>query len=144
MDKELTKKLVDRFGKWIHPDYPPKTSLMVFGFDCYDGWFNLIWKLCEDIEKLNPPDDFEIVQVKQKFGTLRFYYSNAPDGVWELVSQAETDSETICETCGKEGTLRAGGWWETICDACVKNKEEENRKRIENYKKTGKFKYGKD
>jgi hypothetical protein len=41
------------------------------------GWLELLDKLCAQIEAMLGPDvcsQFAVVQIKQKFGTLRFYY----------------------------------------------------------------------
>jgi len=41
------------------------------------GWYDLIDKLCTDIEAALGPEAcaaFEVRQIKEKFGTLRFYY----------------------------------------------------------------------
>jgi hypothetical protein len=54
-------------------------------------------------------------QVKEKFGTLRFYYSGGDDYISGLVSMAESMSGVTCETCGKPGTSTGGGWIKTAC-----------------------------
>jgi len=54
-------------------------------------------------------------QVKEKFGTLRFYYSGGDDYISGLVSMAESMSGVTCETCGKPGTRTGGGWVKTVC-----------------------------
>jgi len=54
-------------------------------------------------------------QVKEKFGTLRFYYSGGDDYIRGLVSMAESMSGVTCETCGKPGTSTGGGWIKTVC-----------------------------
>ena len=69
-------------------------------------------------------------QVKEKFGTLRFYYSvdykdleySDSEG-WDniirsLVSRAEMMSGYTCERCGERGKIRPGGWIKTLCDKC--------------------------
>jgi len=55
-------------------------------------------------------------QVKEKFGTLRFYYSGGDDYISGLVSMAESMSGVTCETCGKPGTSTGGGWIKTVCE----------------------------
>ena len=68
-----------------------------------------------------------IVQVKEKYGTLRIYFSgygvlddgvHTPVDVHTLEMALETASSHICELCGRPGTLREGGWWVTRCDEC--------------------------
>jgi hypothetical protein len=57
----------------------------------------------------------EIVQVKEKFGTLRFYYYGGDDRVSALVDFAEAMSGVTCEECGAPGTQTGGGWIKTLC-----------------------------
>jgi hypothetical protein len=54
-------------------------------------------------------------QVKEKFGTLRFYYTGGDDYIRGLVSMAESMSGVTCEECGKPGTSTSGGWIKTVC-----------------------------
>lgn len=53
-----------------------------FGCDFADGWYEVIRGLCRDITegygKAGLPVDIVVDQVKEKFGTLRFYYH--PEG----------------------------------------------------------------
>ncbi len=50
-----------------------------FGCDCGDGWYELLSDCCRQISdryaKEGVPVDFVPTQIKEKFGTLRFYYS---------------------------------------------------------------------
>ena len=54
-------------------------------------------------------------QVKEKFGTLRFYYTGGDEYIHGLVSMAESMSGVTCEECGKPGTSTGGGWIKTAC-----------------------------
>lgn len=56
------------------------------------------------------------VQVKEKFGTLRFYYDGGDEYISGLVTMAEWASSVTCETCGERGKIRGGGWLYTACD----------------------------
>jgi hypothetical protein len=116
MNEENTKYLIEHFPKLYAGVGKPLTeSLMGFGFECGDGWFELVRDLSEKLE----PHGVEAIQVKEKFGGLRFYLvGGAPDEVWDLIDEAETKSEKICELCGEPGTLRGKGWVKTLCSAC--------------------------
>ena len=62
-------------------------------------------------------------QVKEKFGTLRFYMSGYLDGMDEHISEACRKSAVTCEYCGATGALRSdGGWLTTLCDKCAVDK----------------------
>lgn len=65
-------------------------------------------------------DDLQVVavQVKEKFGGLRFYVNGADDEVRGMIDMAESMSYRLCEDCGTKGTLRKGGWYRTMCDPC--------------------------
>jgi hypothetical protein len=56
------------------------------------------------------------IQVKEKFGTLRFYYRGGDDVVSGIERMAESMSAVTCETCGAPGVTRSGGWIQTLCD----------------------------
>jgi hypothetical protein len=55
-------------------------------------------------------------QVKEKFGTLRFYTSGGDRLIDGMIWFAESMSGKICETCAKPGKLRNSGWIVTLCD----------------------------
>lgn len=56
------------------------------------------------------------MQVKEKFGTLRFYYSGGDDVVSGIERMADSMSAVMCEECGAPGRSRRGGWIRTLCD----------------------------
>jgi hypothetical protein len=71
-------------------------------------------------------------QVKEKFGTLRFYYDGGDDYIRGLDAMADSMSGRICEDCGKPGKRTTGGWIRTLCDEHTQEKEikdELNRRR---------------
>jgi hypothetical protein len=59
-------------------------------------------------------------QIKEKFGTLRFYYTGGDEYIRGLDSMAASMSSVICEDCGSPGTTRNGknkrGWIRVLCD----------------------------
>lgn len=133
MTPERDKELCDRYPQIFrnrHGD--PRETLMCFGFDCGDGWFEIIDVLCRYISShVNhkrrqhsdmPEEQFleehvvTAVQVKEKFGGLRFYVDGADDYVRGLIDMAEGMSLRTCETCGKPGRCRKGGWVSTLCE----------------------------
>ncbi len=116
MNQANTQKLFTRF-KFFHPERPPTHGLMCFGFECGNGWFGLIWNLCEAIEPL-VDGSFGVVQVKEKFGGLRFYTTAVPQEVCDLIDKAEALSLDTCEVCGEPGEVRDDGWVRTRCDSC--------------------------
>jgi hypothetical protein len=56
-------------------------------------------------------------EVKEKFGSLRFYADGCNDAVGSYVMFAEYLSARICEVCGAPGERRDDeGWLQTLCD----------------------------
>ncbi len=86
MQAELERKLVERWPSWFHIDGDPRQTAMTRGFQHDDGWFGIVWQLCEDLEPLASAAEreigvpFEALQVKEKFGTLRFYVNHQTEG----------------------------------------------------------------
>lgn len=127
MDKELELILVEKYPN-LYKDYGKdmKKTCMHWGFSHGNGWYDLIDKLSEKLE----PFGVVAAQVKEKFGSLRFYL-NYPhhlddktfDKIREIKNEFELKSSSICENCGKPGkTISDEGWLRTICDKCYKKK----------------------
>jgi hypothetical protein len=125
MRPELDEQLCERYPH-IFGDRNASmtTTAMCWGFECGDGWFNLIDQLCSEIQShVNWSNRTEItvapvvaVQVKEKFGTLNFYYDGGDDIIDGMVRMAEALSSVTCETCGAPATTRGQGWRYTSCD----------------------------
>jgi hypothetical protein len=102
-----------------------------FGFECGDGWYMLLKSLMSSIEWHLDPEHtwprkdrlpFQIDQIKEKFGGLRFYYSGGDDVIRGMVSLAEKLSYEICEYCGStKNVTQTKGWITTLCEDCMKN-----------------------
>ena len=90
------------------------------------GWENsFIPDMCEEIlQELEKngidPKDYEVIQVKEKFGSLRWYYSNGLKSIDEIINRYTLISETTCCGCGKPATLISKGWICPWCDDCAK------------------------
>lgn len=99
-------------------------TCMYWGFDCMDGWFPIVRDLSLKLEAIIAamPDEerakYRAAQVKEKFGTLRFYMTAETDEMDKLIEEAEKASAVTCEYCGQPGKLRTKGWLFTLCDKC--------------------------
>lgn len=93
-----------------------RETCMCWGFPG-DGWFSLLLEASEALEKL----DCGVVatQVKEKYGTLRFYVNGVNDEVDAIISRAKVRSTRECEDCGAEAKLVGTAWFSTICDHCA-------------------------
>lgn len=96
---------------------------------CGNGWFPLIWELSalnEKIARLIHPSKPQpvVVQVKEKFGGLRFYLDHtlrlSYSIAWRFANVIEEQSYTVCEFCGGVGKRQRGdsGWVKTACQDC--------------------------
>jgi hypothetical protein len=127
MKDELDEKLVN-----AHPllyrdrSKSMMETCMYWGFECGDGWFDLIWDLSQKLERLiqkvkeaSPTVDVNYLpaasQVKEKFGGLRFYMTTETDEMSEAIRKAEERSYTTCELCGKVGQLANTSWMVVRC-----------------------------
>ena len=106
-------------------------TAMCWGFECGDGWFNIINQLCQNIQHHIDWKNKEkevvaqvvVSQVKEKYGTLRFYYSGGDDTIDGMVSMAESMSGVTCEECGNIGESNNGGWIKVLCETHREERE---------------------
>ena len=179
MKQELDKLLCEKYPKMmVNRNKPMQETCMCWGFECGDGWFNILNQLMGNIQhhidwkdkqreyarkynematqaKAGNFDLFEesmkdtvnleykekrlaeivagdfrkvpesipqvtLDQVKEKFGTLRFYYTGGDDEISGMVRMAESMSGVTCEECGNPGERRGSGWIYTACDTHTK------------------------
>jgi hypothetical protein len=81
-----------------------------------DGWAIVVVQAVDCIAAVarGAQEDIRIVEVKEKFGTLRIYTnalrsSTAAAAVEDIVALAEARSECTCDICGNEGVLYQSG-----------------------------------
>lgn len=61
------------------------------------------------------------VQVKEKFGSLRFYMNGTDEYTDGILAMAESMSEVTCETCGCPSKISGSGtgWLTSQCERCT-------------------------
>jgi hypothetical protein len=132
MRQELDAQLCEKYPlMMVNRNKDMKETCMCWGFECGDGWFNILDQLMGSIQhhidwknkKEQVVPQVTLDQVKEKFGTLRFYYSGGDEYIHGLVSMAESMSAVTCETCGKPGAQQRGGWIRTLCEEHAKPKQ---------------------
>lgn len=116
MRVELEEQLFSEYPELYAGAYLPMSqSLMCFGFECDDGWFDLIDKLSQELTNLG--EGIVAVQVKEKYGELRFSITGGSDKALDLTDKAEEESRKVCEVCGAPGKTReVSGWLKTVCE----------------------------
>lgn len=140
MNNENTLKLYHDFPFLFRDVAKGKMgSVMARGFECGDGWFRLIYELCQKIEKFadnvgvdkRSKDWPQARQVKEKFGGLRFSVSCPIDVTsnrfdnpfYTMVDEIIERSKHICESCGAPGTMKTEGWVSVQCPPCRESSE---------------------
>lgn len=94
------------------PEKYPNLYKRPVNFECYSGWYKLINDLSKKLNKLcKENDDCYPTQIKEKYGTLRFYMSSGTEEMYDLIEKAEDASEKICEICGEPGRLMSKFRW---------------------------------
>ena len=149
MNKRIKKKKLKMENKRLCERYPflqlrnPWTDKLIKS-DYYtnldempNGWRRAFGKeMCEEIRKVlikgNYLYDYRVVQIKEKFGALRWYDNGAPDSIYhelqDIINKYEEISERTCIWCGRPATKISLGWISPWCDNCAE-------------KMGGKFKY---
>ncbi len=128
----------EKFAAAMEEKFPSMFDGPYGGFVVGPGWWPIVETLCGVINshvewnnaqrallttsnpyKTSVPPEIapvRVIQVKEKFGGLRFYYDGGDDYVDGLVRMAECWASTVCEECGAPGARRSGGWVKTLCD----------------------------
>lgn len=121
-----SEELAEKYPKIFENAYPGVEK----------GWLWLIDELCKGLQfdtDQNGYPQVKALQVKEKFGGLRFYYTSIEPkdakrdtvehhyGVQSgMVRMIESLSYVICEFCGKPGAKidSPRGWRKTLCSEC--------------------------
>lgn len=138
MNQENTQKIYNNYPiLYQQKDLDMTETCMCWGFECGDGWFKIIDELSNKLETINNLNiGIKIIatQVKEKFGTLRFYYDfiyetdnkKLTDTIYNIVNDiidiAEMKTKHTCEICGERGTLNNNDWITCLCDKCRSKK----------------------
>lgn len=119
--KDERENLIDFFSQFYKPD-------RYIGIDCGAGWWKILNNGHQALKMIHP--DYTIVQVKEKFGNLRFYVdsypkSDTPQGfaVTAIIRYMENLSSKTCEKCGEDSygyveLANSFGWMHTFCVVC--------------------------
>lgn len=100
-----------------------------YGCIAPDGWKEIVLKADNMLAHIDP--DYEIYQIKEKFGTLRYYFGSRyahstiqAQIMNAITTWAEHRSQYVCESCGKWGELRDERHWiVTLCDTCNEERQ---------------------
>ena len=106
--------LITISGRHVNPEHV---------FSCVgEGWHFILDELMLELINLGWPGS--LLQVKQKFGALRFYAKGIPTEGASYIRDAEIFSTQVCEICGNPGELRSNRYIQTLCDEHAGLKEQ--------------------
>jgi hypothetical protein len=75
--------------------------------DVDEGWYQLVIDCDRELTVIDP--DYQIAQVKQKFGGLRYYFQPSMPGTKKAMDEVVTKYEAVaavtCEATGNPGVL---------------------------------------
>jgi hypothetical protein len=108
MTEEVSNRLKEEF-----PEYKD-----VY-FEINDGWFNIVQNMF--LEFINKNLNVKILQIKEKFGTLRVYANCVGNNDYNILNSiirdAEIASSLTCDICGGTGHIRNDNHWlKTRCE----------------------------
>jgi len=144
LDEYLCKKYPKIF---VDRNKSEMESCMHWGLAVGNGWFSLLDNVCSNIQHHidNPPYVFDAdkdhyvpptrpvcpqvvaLQVKEKFGGLRFYANGGDEYTRALIDDAEALSYDICEECGRMDNdvgRNRKGWIQTTCREHARNPDD--------------------
>ena len=149
MKQELDELLCTKYPKMmVNRNLPMMETCMCWGFSCGDGWFNILDQLMGNIQhhidwnnknfekgytQYKQVPQVTLDQVKEKFGTLRFYYTGGDDVIDGMVRMAESMSGVTCEECSVPAKPHGPGWIRTICEPCEEARDLARQKATEEY-----------
>ena len=82
-----------------------------FNFTITQKHIDEAYEIMKDEERKVPV----AAQIKEKFGTLRFYVDNANEYQRSVIHFVEMMSGSVCEVCGKPGKQTNTDWTRTLC-----------------------------
>lgn len=138
MDAKLEHQLFNKFPK-IFQDATKDMmqSCMCWGICTPNSWYEIIDNMCERLQWDTDNNNYPQVvadQVKEKFGTLRFYYhldiikklseerlSHNEGHIEGVVAVCEDLTNGICADCGSNKNVTSTrGWVRYLCEDCLK------------------------
>lgn len=122
-----------------------RDKIFIYTLSCGLGWKTILFKLVDELDMIwngfqgkKGADCWKLLQMKEKFGGLRFYVEFLEDASKDAkdrleasrkaIDVAETEAWQTCERCGKPGHTTGKGYIATVCDECHKRWEERTSK----------------
>ncbi len=117
-------------GPWTGaPGDPKEWDYEYTELDCMpDGWRiafgeQLCAELKAELESAGVLDQYRILQIKEKYGTLRWYDNGNTKAGYGILDKYENISAKTCICCGQPATRITKDWISPYCDACCPQNE---------------------
>ena len=115
--------IINKYPKiFVQNTVSMKDICTFYGLNVRKGWFHIIDSLSNNIQEnvdKRGIEQIEAKQVKEKFGSLRFYVNYYDKEVDDLIRDAAYQASITCEQCGNPGTMKNNeGFIQVSCDGC--------------------------
>ena len=96
--------------------------------DMPDGWYEAFGeKMCFELkailEEADYEQDYRVIEIKEKFGGLRWYDNGAPASIYkkiqDVIYKYESISYKTCVSCGAPADGLTTGWVMPFCQHCA-------------------------
>jgi hypothetical protein len=153
--EEYDTYMVSKYPKLFNQRNLPMTeTCMCWGFDIGKGWYDTLDDLCNKIQTLCDvyPIYIEFTQIKEKYGSGRFYFDSWHDEnvseeqlpnilsvlkiIDDLISKAEDEVNYICAETGERyyDKYSDGGWiYDISPEALIKINPDRYKKNVESF-----------
>lgn len=98
---------------WTEMDLMPDGWRIAFGDE-------LLEKLTAMLREHGALKQYRIADIKEKYGSLRWYDFGAPAEVTGMLTEYSKASARICGKCGKPAQWISKGWIAPYCDTCAR------------------------
>ena len=114
-----TGELIETDDDFIELDFMPIGWRISFGD-----------KMCKQLDKIlkkaKYTDKYRILEIKEKYGSLRWYDNGVPKEIYKKynkwINKYEKKSKHTCADCGKKGKIDYKKYWLIpLCKKCKKN-----------------------
>ena len=141
--REYNRALVGRYP-WLKikkytdfDPYPEKESTDEYNWtwldDMPEGWRlafgeQMCAEIQAELERVNYVNEYQILQIKEKFGELRWYNGSVPAdcNIYDIIDKYSDISQIVCVNCGKPARWESLGWISPYCEECKQKMRDVN------------------
>ena len=105
MNEQNTKKLFNKFKTFL------KKKNLKAGFECSDGWYNILFDAFTGIANTDTPENFKVIKVFDHWGELKIHTIGGNCATRACIDEAIELADEVCQFCGNNKDLQQ-------CDKC--------------------------